>query len=33
MSSIILKSLHLVNFKGVRDMEIDFEPGGKATEL
>ena len=27
MSSIILKSLHLVNFKGVRDMEIDFEPG------
>ena len=27
MSKIILQSLHLVNFKGVRDMEIAFEPG------
>ena len=27
MSNIILRSLHLVNFKGVRDMEIAFEPG------
>ena len=27
MSNIILQSLHLVNFKGVRDMEIAFEPG------
>lgn len=27
MSNIILQSLHLVNFKGVRNMEIAFEPG------
>ena len=27
MSNIILKSLHLVNFKGVRDVEIVFNPG------
>lgn len=27
MSNIILRSLHLVNFKGVRDLELTFEPG------
>ena len=27
MSNIILQSLHLVNFKGVRELEASFEPG------